>query len=249
MFFLLWYNEKSREVFMNFEFLFHLSICFLLSFLIGFERQYRKRIIGLRTTILVSLGAFLFVTFSFSVGSTDISRIASQVVTGIGFLGAGVILKDGKKIRGLTTAATLWCDAAIGVLCAGGAILEASFGTFLILFANIVLRYINKLINNLSDSKNSKINYQLKIIGSSKVIQTIKKEVDDFLIRENVEINHKTIENNIKETVFLLNFLLTKEDIEKLGKLIDKIAIDYNIRNIDLKKLNEIKPEDFDDEL
>ena len=92
---------------MNYEFLFNLSICFLLSFFIGFERQYRKRIIGLRTTILVSLGAFLFVTFSFSVGSSDISRIASQVVTGIGFLGAGVILKDGKKIRGLTTAATL----------------------------------------------------------------------------------------------------------------------------------------------
>ena len=145
---------------MNYEFLFNLSICFLLSFFIGFERQYRKRIIGLRTTILVSLGAFLFVTFSFSVGSSDISRIASQVVTGIGFLGAGVILKDGKKIRGLTTAATLWCDAAIGVLCAGGSLFEAILGTLIILFANIILRYVNKFINNLSDNKNSKINYQ-----------------------------------------------------------------------------------------
>lgn len=71
----------------DFEFLFYLSVCFLLSFLIGVERQYRRRIIGLRTTILVSLGAFLFVTFSFSIGSSDVSRIASQVVTGIGFLG------------------------------------------------------------------------------------------------------------------------------------------------------------------
>ena len=124
---------------MNSEFILYLIICFALSFLIGIERQYRRRVVGLRTTILVSLGAFLFVTFSFSVGATDLSRIASQVVTGIGFLGAGVILKDGQKIRGLTTAATLWCDAAIGTLCAGGAIPEAIIGTILILFSNIIL--------------------------------------------------------------------------------------------------------------
>ena len=66
---------------MDFDgFLYSLLVCFALSFLIGIERQYRKRIIGLRTTILVSLGAFLFVSFSFSVGASDISRIASQVV-------------------------------------------------------------------------------------------------------------------------------------------------------------------------
>ena len=151
----------NRSEVMDYEFLFYLSICFLLSFFIGFERQYRKRIIGLRTTILVSLGAFLFVRFSFSVGGSDISRIASQVVAGIGFLGAGVILKDGKKIRGLTTAATLWCDAAIGVLCAGGAIFEAIVGTIIILFSNVILRYVNKLINNLSDKKNSKISRRI----------------------------------------------------------------------------------------
>ena len=135
------------------EFIYELLICFSLSFLIGIERQYRKRIIGLRTTILVSLGAFLFVTFSFTVGASDISRIASQVVAGIGFLGAGVILKDGKKIRGLTTAATLWCDAAIGVLCAGGAIKEAILGTIILLFSNTILRYVNRLINEISNNK------------------------------------------------------------------------------------------------
>ena len=84
---------------MDFQFLFQISVCFLLSFLIGLERQYRRKIIGLRTSILVAIGSFLFVTFSFSVGSSDISRIASQVVAGMGFLGAGVILKDGKKVR------------------------------------------------------------------------------------------------------------------------------------------------------
>lgn len=234
---------------MNYEFLFNLSICFLLSFFIGFERQYRKRIIGLRTTILVSLGAFLFVTFSFSVGATDISRIASQVVTGIGFLGAGVILKDGKKIRGLTTAATLWCDAAIGILCAGGSIFEAILGTLIILFANIILRYVNKLINNLSDNKNSKINYQLIITGINKDIKVIKKEINEFLISNNSEINNTNMRNNLKETTLNMNFLILKDDLKKLDSFIEIILDKYKLKNIELKKLNEIKPEDFDDEL
>ena len=234
---------------MNFEFLFYLSICFLLSFFIGLERQYRKRIIGLRTTILVSLGAFLFVTFSFSVGSTDVSRIASQVVTGIWFLGAGVILKEGKKIRGLTTAATLWCDAAIGILCAGGAIVEAILGTFIILFSNIVLRYINKLINNLSDNKNSMVNFKLNITGQNKEIKEIKKEINEFLISNQADINSTNIRNNLKDTTVNFNFLIQKDCILKLDNLVNTISNSSKIKNIELRKVDEIKPEDFDDEL
>lgn len=231
-----------------YEFLFNLSVCFLLSFLIGVERQYRKRVIGLRTTILVSLGAFLFVTFSFAVGATDISRIASQVVTGIGFLGAGVILKDGKKIRGLTTAATLWCDAAIGTLCAGSAIGEAILGTSIILFSNIILRHINKLINNLSDNKNSKLNYQLVITGVNKEIKVLKKEIQEFMKINKLELSSTNIRNNLKETNITFNFIVLKNDLEKLNNYLDNID-SKNIKNIELKKISEIKPEDFDDEL
>lgn len=231
-----------------YEFLFYLSVCFLLSFLIGIERQYRKRVIGLRTTILVSLGAFLFVTFSFSVGASDISRIASQVVTGIGFLGAGVILKDGKKIRGLTTAATLWCDAAIGVLCAGGAIKEAIFGTFIILFSNIILRYINKLINNLSDNKNSKVNFQLIVSGVNQEIKVIKKEIQEYMNLKKIEISNISIKNNLKETTVNFSFQIQKDEVKELDNFIDSIST-KKIKNIELKKISEIKPEDFDDEL
>lgn len=234
----------------NYDFLFNLSICFLLSFLIGMERQYRKRIIGLRTTILVSLGAFLFVTFSFSVGSLDLSRIASQVVTGIGFLGAGVILKDGKKIRGLTTAATLWCDAAIGILCAGGAIFEAILGTLIILFANIILRHINKLINNLSDTKNSLIKSKLSLTGREKEIVEIKKEILEFLSGQNqVDITNINLKRNQKLITLTIDFSILKEDLVKFEKLIDEITEKSKLEKIELKKVNEIKPEDFDDEL
>ena len=234
----------------NSNFLFNLSICFLLSFFIGMERQYRKRIIGLRTTILVSLGAFLFVTFSFSVGSLDLSRIASQVVTGIGFLGAGVILKDGKKIRGLTTAATLWCDAAIGILCAGGAIFEAILGTLIILFANIILRHINKLINNLSDTKNSLIKSKLSLTGREKEIVEIKKEIQEFLSGQNqVDITNINLKRNQKLIILTIDFSILKEDLVKFEKLIDEITEKSKLEKIELKKVNEIKPEDFDDEL
>ncbi len=234
----------------NSDFLFNLSICFLLSFFIGMERQYRKRIIGLRTTILVSLGAFLFVTFSFSVGSLDLSRIASQVVTGIGFLGAGVILKDGKKIRGLTTAATLWCDAAIGILCAGGAIFEAILGTLIILFANIILRHINKLINNLSDTKNSLIKSKLSLTGREKEIVEIKKEIQEFLSGQNqVDITNINLKRNQKLIILTIDFSILKEDLVKFEKLIDEITEKSKLEKIELKKVNEIKPEYFDDEL
>ena len=93
------------------KFIVYLLICFFLSFFIGIERQYRHRSVGLRTTILVAIGSYLFVSFSVLLNgyNIDVTRIAAQIVTGIGFLGAGVILKDGVKIRGLTTAATLWC--------------------------------------------------------------------------------------------------------------------------------------------
>jgi len=89
-------------------FLIRITICFALSILIGLERQLRHRMVGLRTNVLVCIGAFLFVYLSFgaNIVNSDTTRIAAQVVSGIGFLGAGVILRDGSKIKGLNTAAT-----------------------------------------------------------------------------------------------------------------------------------------------
>lgn len=129
---------------MNFKiFLIRISVCFLLSLLIGLERQYRHRMVGLRTNVLVSLGAFLFMIVTYGINTSDESRIAAQIVSGIGFLGAGVILRDGSKIKGLNTAATLWCVAAIGVLTSSGMLKEASVGTLFVLLSNIILRILS----------------------------------------------------------------------------------------------------------
>ena len=121
------------------DFLIRISVCFVLGIIIGLERQYRRKTAGIRTITLVSLGAFLFVSISNLSQAGDVTRIAAQVVSGIGFLGAGVILRDGTNIRGLNTAATLWCSAAIGALTALGLLSEAVVGVAYILMANLFL--------------------------------------------------------------------------------------------------------------
>ena len=108
----------------------NLAVALGLSAVIGFERQWRNRLAGLRTNTLVALGAATFVIFSSLVpGDGSPTRVAAQVVSGIGFLGAGLIFREGMSVRGLNTAATLWCSAAIGILAGAGYLLYATVAT------------------------------------------------------------------------------------------------------------------------
>lgn len=131
-----------------FDFALRVAAALTLGAMIGAERQLRQRMAGLRTNALVSVGASLFVMVSVLEGdASGHMRIAAQVVSGIGFLGAGVIMREGMTVRGLNTAATLWCSAAIGVLCGLGFALEAAIGTGFVLVANLVLRHLAQRIN------------------------------------------------------------------------------------------------------
>jgi putative Mg2+ transporter-C (MgtC) family protein len=110
---------------------------------IGLERQLRQKTAGLRTNALVCVGAALFVSLSImTVKDADPTRVAGQVVSGIGFLGGGVILREGFSVRGLATAATLWCSAAVGTLAGAGMIVHGFIGTGMILFIHVALRPI-----------------------------------------------------------------------------------------------------------
>jgi putative Mg2+ transporter-C (MgtC) family protein len=112
---------------------------------IGLERQWRQRLAGLRTNTLVALGAAIFVTYSHVVADdAGSARMAAQVVSGIGFLGAGVIFKD---VRGLNTAATLWCSAAVGLLAGEAFALYGLLAAILVIGANTALRPIVHAIN------------------------------------------------------------------------------------------------------
>ena len=133
------------------EALLRLALAAVLGGLIGVERELREREAGLRTHLLVSLGSALFTivgAYGFheflSSGATvvraDPTRIAAQIVTGIGFLGAGAIIRQGLSVRGLTTAATLWVVAAVGLACGAGSYSVAVITTVIVLFALYPLR-------------------------------------------------------------------------------------------------------------
>jgi putative Mg2+ transporter-C (MgtC) family protein len=126
----------------------NLAVATILSATIGFERQWRQRLAGLRTNTLVAIGAASFVIFaSLTPGEASPTRVAAQVVSGIGFLGAGLIFREGMSVRGLNTAATLWCSASIGVLAGAGNLLYATLATAFVLFVNLLLRPIVSFIN------------------------------------------------------------------------------------------------------
>lgn len=231
------------------KFLLGLIICFLLSFCLGLERQIRRRFIGLRTMILVSLGAYFFVSFSFLITGyqSDVTRIASQVVAGIGFLGAGVIIKDSDKgkIRGLTTAATLWCDAGIGMLCAAGLIKEAIVAAIAVLFSNIVLRQVNSIVNSKIEEKN--INELFLVIFITNKNQS---QIIDSVTRYDVKNEYIEVKNcEVSDDKVEFKIMIRKNEDNKLSKFIDKIVVDNKINNYKYDKLSEIKIEESDDEL
>ena len=120
----------------------------LLGGAIGLERQWRQRMTGLRTNGLVAVGSAMFIMMGGLIaGDGNQGRVAAYVVSGIGFLGGGVILKDGFNIRGLNTAATLWCTAAVGTLAGLGRFDFAVIGAAGVLSANLILRPIAFLVN------------------------------------------------------------------------------------------------------
>jgi putative Mg2+ transporter-C (MgtC) family protein len=124
-----------------------LSLALALGSVIGFERQWHQKMAGLRTNALVALGSCGFVVFSAMVGEGDPTRMASQVVTGIGFLGAGVILREGINVHGLNTAATLWCSAMVGTFAGGGFWAPSLVAAGFVVGTNLLLRRLVRLVN------------------------------------------------------------------------------------------------------
>jgi len=125
-----------------------LFLAVLFSGIIGFEREYYGRPAGLRTHIMVALGSALIMIISVhGFESGDPARLAAQVVSGVGFLGAGAILRNGEDIKGLTTAATLWISSAIGLACGNGSYFEAFLTTAIVVVVLIILRNVDVVLN------------------------------------------------------------------------------------------------------
>lgn len=132
------------------DFIISLGVATGAGVVIGFERQWKNKSAGLRTNTLVAIGAALYVLLSLQLTEEkgDVTRIVGQVVTGIGFLGAGIIFKEGANVYGLTTAATVWCSSAVGCLAGAGYYMETLIATLTILFINMIFLTINRWLNN-----------------------------------------------------------------------------------------------------
>ncbi len=130
------------------DLLLHLALAVFLGGAIGLERELQQKAAGLRTNILICVGAALFTELSLAMTAEfgDPSRIAAQIVTGVGFLGAGAIIQGRGTVTGLTTAATMWLVAAIGMAVGFGALLEAIGTTLLVVLVLVALRPIERWI-------------------------------------------------------------------------------------------------------
>ncbi|RYB01796.1 MgtC/SapB family protein [Lichenibacterium ramalinae] len=145
---------------------FVLIVAFVLGTLIGAERQYRQRNAGLRTNVLVALGAASFVHLGIELnGHAGAVQVVAYVVSGVGFLGAGVIMREGGEVRGLNTAATLWGSAAVGAACGAHAIGQAVVVTALVLAGNTLLRPLVNAINRAPlDEAATEASYEVRAV-------------------------------------------------------------------------------------
>ncbi|WP_343314455.1 MgtC/SapB family protein [Brucella sp. BE17] len=188
-----------------------LTAAFIFGTLIGAERQYRQRTAGLRTNALVAIGAASFVDLASRIaGSVEAVRVIAYVVSGVGFLGAGVIMKEGMNVRGLNTAATLWCSAAVGA-CAGTDMLaEAALLTAFILLGNTLLRPLVNLINRIPiDEQKSEQTYEVRVIAIHDEGEELRELLVEKLEDANYPVSDVRITHRDAKTVEILATLVS----------------------------------------
>jgi putative Mg2+ transporter-C (MgtC) family protein len=185
---------------MSADFIWRLLAAFACGVAIGLERQMRQRTAGLRTITLVASGACLFVTLGMLTGNgvAGVTQIAAYVVSGVGFLGGGVIMRDKGSIQGINTAATLWCSAAVGVLCGAGHYGPALAGTIVVLATNTLLREVSRAINATPVSN----------------ADLVREYVLTVVCREQDEIHIRTLLSNSMYSQPLSFQSLTSQDFE-----------------------------------
>ncbi|MEZ4956478.1 MAG: MgtC/SapB family protein [Saprospiraceae bacterium] len=138
------------------QFSLRLAAAIVAGFIIGFERQWQYKTTGLRTHALVAVGAASYVLISVGLtggGEGDVTRIIGQVVVGVGFLGGGVIMRDGLNVQGLNSAASIWCSSAIGCLAGAGFFPELAVATLAVVLINLGFRPVDEFLANRKNKK------------------------------------------------------------------------------------------------
>ncbi len=186
-----------------------LFVAFVLGAAIGAERQYRQRTAGLRTNALVALGAAAFVDLGMTLnGNSGAAQVLAYIASGVGFLGAGVIIKDGTNVRGLNTAATVWCSAAVGGFAGADRIVEAIVLAGFVLVGNTALRPLVNLINRIPiDDGSTEATYRVHVTAHDDARDVVRDalierlEAADYPVRETEVVERDDDEVEIVATL------------------------------------------------
>ncbi len=204
--------------------------------LIGSERQVRQRMAGLRTNALVALGAASFVVFS-ALYPDDLSptRVAAQVVSGIGFLGAGIIFRHGFTIHGLNTAATLWCSASVGLLAGSGAADFALMATAMIVFVNLGLRPVVKWIKRKTGAGMPLAqDYRLLVTCAAKHEAKVRAQILRTLSLPEMSVSGFDKSQLPDSDLVTLDALVSVDDVDEgsLNKVFAAMIVDPRVQNL-----------------
>lgn len=203
-----------------------LATAFVLGGAIGLERQFRQRSAGLRTNVLVAVAAAAFVDLGFRVGAADGSvRVISYVVSGIGFLGAGVIMKDGTEIRGLNTAATLWASAAVGAFAGAGQAGEAVLVAVFVLAGNTLLRPLVDIVNRRPIRPGeTEAHYQVHVVCRPENVTAVRDMLYDELEMHNYPIREiETLSESDDYVELAASIVPTTADHKELDAIVSHI--------------------------
>ena len=202
-----------------------LLAAFVLGTLIGAERQYRQRSAGLRTNALVALGAAAFVDLGVRVAGPGSTQVIAYVVSGIGFLGAGAIMKEGVNIRGLNTAATLWCSAAVGAAAGSGLIVEATMLTVLVIAGNTLLRPLVNSINRIPiDEQTSEATYTIRLTSAPDATAEAREALIEALERANYPVSEvETIDHGDDIADVVATLVSTSVVAEELDAVVARL--------------------------
>ncbi|MCD7732074.1 MAG: MgtC/SapB family protein [Oscillospiraceae bacterium] len=145
------------------DFVLRIALSLVLGFFIGLERQLTGHTAGIRINVLICMGACFFTLFPLVYGSEQTFRVEAAIVQGVGFLCSGVIFKESASVRGINTAATLWCSAAIGVLTSSGMYLMAIIAAGILILSNLILRPLARKINPIIGEEESEKQYRISV--------------------------------------------------------------------------------------
>lgn len=224
----------------NIIILFRIILATLLAFIPGIERELTGKFAGLRTHILVSLGACVFTILSIYgfkmhiavdvIGTNDPARIAAQVITGIGFIGAGTVMRHGTSVSGITTAATLWICAAIGMSCGCGEYMTAILASLVTLVVLILIRRLEK--NFLSKRKIFYTLFEITICASLDECDKIQ-QIFETNFHKIFKFNKKLLNSN---DLSFKGVVSTKKSIKDINEIFKQIS---NVESIEIREYYE----------